>query len=63
MKAGSLQFVSTYFEIITEAIVDSEEQDIIGLLKNFYIYNISDDNNKQPKLIRKTFTKSKNLQD
>ena len=48
---------------LIQYIVNSEEQDIIRVGKELLnLQHIYDDINKQPRLISKTFTKSKNLQ-
>ena len=48
---------------LIQYIVNSEEQDIIRVGKELLdLQHINDDINKQPRLISKTFTKSKNLQ-
>ena len=48
---------------LIQYIINSEEQDIIRVGKGLLdLPHINDDINKQPRLISKTFTKSKNLQ-
>ena len=48
---------------LIQYIVNSEEQDIIRVGKELLdLQHINDDISKQPRLISKTFTKSKNLQ-
>ena len=49
---------------LIQYIVNSKEQDIIRFGKELLdLQHLNDDINKQPRLISKTFTKSKTLQD